>query len=93
MNTTRPVRKPGITVKDIGGETLLYGAEEGAIHILNPTAQVIWELCDGQHTVDDMEQAISASFSVADEHDVTRDIRRTLGVFADKGLLTEGSSL
>jgi hypothetical protein len=37
VNTTRPVHKPGITVKDIGGE-------EEAIHILNPTAHLIWEL-------------------------------------------------
>jgi hypothetical protein len=93
MNTTRPFRKPGITVKDIGGETLLYSGEQEAIHILNPTAQVIWELCDGEHTVEDMEQAIRANFSVAIEHDVTGDIRRTLEVFADKGLLKEGSSL
>jgi hypothetical protein len=83
----RPARKPGITVKDIGGETLLYSAAEEAIHILNPTAQIIWELCDGEHSIEDMEQAIRASFSGADEHDVTADIQRTLGVFASKGLL------
>jgi hypothetical protein len=87
MNTTRPVRKPGITAKDIGGETLLYSAEEEAIHILNPTAQLIWELCDGEHTVEDMEQAIRTSFSVADENDVSGDIWRTLEVFVGKGLL------
>lgn len=87
MNTTRPVRKLGITAKDIGGETLLYSAAEEAIHILNPTAQLVWELCDGEHSMEDMEQAIRASFAVADEHDVTGDIRRTLEVFADKGLL------
>jgi hypothetical protein len=93
VNTTRPVRKPGITVKDTGGETLLYGAEGEAIHILNPTAHLIWELCDGEHTVEDMEQAIRASFSVADEHEVTTDIQRTLAVLASKGLLKEGCSL
>lgn len=87
MNTTRPVRKPGITVKDIGGETLLHSTEEEAIHILNPTAQLIWELCDGEHTVKDMEQVVKARFSVADEHDVAGDIRRTLEAFANKGLL------
>jgi hypothetical protein len=86
MNTTRPIRKPGIIVKDIGGETLLYSADEEAIHILNPTAQLIWELCDGEHTVEDMERAIRASFSVADEHDVVGDIRETLELFASKGL-------
>jgi hypothetical protein len=89
MNTTKPVRKPGITVKDIGGETLLYSAAEEVIHILNPTARLIWELCDGEHSIEDMEQAIWDSFSVADEHDVTGDIQRTLEVFASKGLLNK----
>jgi hypothetical protein len=83
----KPVRKPGITAKNIGGETLLYSAEEEAIHVLNPTAQLIWEFCDGEHTVAGMEQAIRANFSVTGERDVARDIRRTLEVFATKGLI------
>ena len=83
----KPVRKPGITTKNIGDETLLCSAKEEAVHVLNPTAKLIWELCDGQHTVADMEQAIRASFSVADGQDVSRDVQRTLDVFADKGLL------
>ena len=87
MNPTKPIRESGITVKDMGEETFLYSADEEAIHILNPTAQLIWELCDGEHTVADMERAIRASFAVADEHDVTEDIQRTLDIFADKGLL------
>ena len=87
VNTVRPLRKPGILVKDIGGETLLYSAEQEAIHILNPVAKLIWELCDGEHTVEDMEQTIRAGFSVADERDVIRDIRQTLEIFAAKELL------
>lgn len=85
----KPVRKPGITARNIGGETLLYSAEEEAIHVLNPTAQLIWELCDGEHTIASMEQAIRANFSVAGERDVVGDIRRTLEIFAAKGLITE----
>ncbi len=89
MNSVEPKRQPGITVKDIGGETLLYSTDEEAIHILNPTAQLIWELCDGGHSVTDIEQAIRTSFSVPDGHDVIADIRQTLAVFSDKGLLQE----
>jgi len=88
MNTTRPVRTPGIIAQDVGEETLLYSAEGEAIHVLNPTAELIWELCDGEHTVASMEQAIRVSYSVPDGHDVSGDIRRTLGMFAAKGLLT-----
>lgn len=87
MSLTKPVRKPDIIVQDIGDETLLYSAEGQAIHVLNPTAKRIWDLCDGEHTAEDIEQALRASFSIAAEHDVMGDIRRTLEVFADKGLL------
>jgi hypothetical protein len=84
----KPIRKPGITARNIGGETLLYSAEEEAIHVLNPAAELLWELCDGEHTVASMEQAIRANFSVTGERDVAGDIRRTLEVFATKGLTT-----
>lgn len=87
MNTAKPVRKSGIIVQDMGEETLLYSAEGKAIHVLNPTAKRIWELCDGEHTSEDMAQALRASFAIAAEHDVMGDIRKTLEVFADKGLL------
>ena len=85
----KPVRKPDISIKDIGGEALLYNTDEEAIHILNPTAQLIWEFCDGTHTVADIEQAIRTNFSVPDGHDVTADIQQTLAVLIDKGLLQE----
>ena len=87
MPLLKPVRKPGITVKDIGGEILLYNTAEKAIHLLNPTAQLIWELCDGEHTPEDMDHVVRANFSVPDEHNVSADIQQTLAVFADKGLL------
>jgi len=84
---TNPIRNPDIVVKDIGGETLLYDTGDEAVHVLNPTAELIWELCDGEHTVEDMEQVIRAAFSVPDEHDVGEDIRLTLETFSGKGLL------
>ena len=83
----KPVRKPSITAKNVGDEILLCGAEEEAIHVLNATAGLIWELCDGEHTIADMERAIRTSFSVANEQDVHRDVMQTLDVLADKGLL------
>ncbi len=87
MNITKPVRKEGIFIQDIGRETLLYSDKEKLIHVLNPTAKLIWELCDGIHTVEDMERAIRESFSLSREHDVMGDIQRTLDVFARKGMV------
>ena len=88
----KPTHRPGIIAKNIGDETLLYSAEEEAIHVLNATAKLVWELCDGEHTAADMERAIRASFSVPDEQDVGRDVRQTLDILTDKGLLCTSSS-
>jgi hypothetical protein len=85
----KPIRRSGITVKNLGHETLLYSAEGEAIHVLNATAQLIWELCDGKHTVTDIEQSLRTSFSVPAEQDVMADVRRTLETFNDKGLLQQ----
>jgi hypothetical protein len=42
-DSIKPIRRPNVMVQDGEGETLLYGAEAGAIHVLNPTAKHIWE--------------------------------------------------
>ena len=86
---TKAIRKPGMLVQDLGGEMLLYSAREEAIHILNPAAWRIWELCNGEHSVEDMAQVIRVSFSVPDGSDVVGDIQQTLEVFASKGLVDE----
>ena len=82
----RPVRKPGVVARDIGDELFLYEVGGREIHILNPTARLVWELCDGEHAVVDMEQAIKARYSVPQGHDLTADIRPTLELLARKGL-------
>ena len=87
MNTAKPVRKQGLIVQDIGHETLLYSAEGKVVHVLNPTAKLIWELCDGTHTADDMERKLRMNFSTAKEHNVVEDIERTLDLFVSKGII------
>lgn len=87
MSKTVPVRKQDIFIQDIGREALLYSVRGKAFHVLNPTARLIWELCDGNHTVEDIEQAIRENFSMANEYDISGDIRRTLKFFSNKGLI------
>jgi hypothetical protein len=87
MNTTKPLRNPDITLQDIGNEVVLYSATADAVHVLNPTAKLIWELCDGQHTLANIEQVLRANFAIPPDQDVMADIRQTLETFAAKGLL------
>ncbi|MCC7210599.1 MAG: PqqD family protein [Candidatus Brocadia sp.] len=87
IKSVKPLRKPDIAIHHVDNEAILYRNGERTLHVLNPTARLVWELCDGTHTVEDMERSIRASFSVADGCDVARDIRQTIDDFARKGVL------
>lgn len=101
MNGDKPRRIDGFRTKALGNETLLYQANGKAIHVLNPTARRIWELCDGQHTAQEMEQLIRAEFQLPahiegsqpnSQADIAGDIERTLQMFSEAGLLEQSES-
>jgi hypothetical protein len=89
MNVRKYARRPGILASDIGDESLLFSADQETIHVLNPVAKLIWDLCDGTHTLQEIEQAIRAGFSASEDHDVLADVRQTLETFDAQGLLEQ----
>jgi hypothetical protein len=87
MITAKPQQRPNIMANDLGEQMALYSVEGKAVHVLNPTAHLIWDLCDGEHSLEDIEAAIRSSFNVPEDRDVQADIRRTIKELSDKGLL------
>jgi hypothetical protein len=83
----KPQRVPGFVINEVGVETLLYNQENEAIHVLNMTAWVIWDHCDGCHTIEEIERELRDRFHIREEHDVSGDIQRTLAIFQSKGLI------
>lgn len=65
----------------------MYSPDGKGIHVINPTAILIWELCDGMHTPEDMAQIIMKSFSGTQGHDISGEIHQVLDVFVRKGLV------
>ena len=90
-NETWLNRKQDVTAQQLGNELILYDASKKITHTLNPTARRIWELCDGNHTVHDMERVIKTSFSIPDGRDVAHDIQQAIKIFVEKGLLEGGN--
>ena len=68
-------------------DKVLYDAETREIHVLNSTAFFIWELCDGQHSLEDMENLMRSKFSINEEQDVFQDIKVIVKSLCDKRLL------
>ena len=82
-----PKTKAGISCKQMGEEMVLYDTQTESIHTLNPTAHYIWELCDGQHTQEDIVKQVKTNFADTEVHDVRIQVQEVLDHFRSENLL------
>ncbi len=91
MNTPvlskRPIRNPEVWLRKAVGETAIYDPANGAVHLLNETALAIWELCDGETTVEEMVTAVCDLCGMHRDI-VVEDVDGILTAFGAAGLLT-----
>ncbi len=87
-STTRiPLKKEQIVIRDIGDEAVLYNPETKAIHVLNKTSSMVWEYCDGKHSLKMIENKIMEKFNVSNTQYVKDDIREIISQFSELGLI------
>lgn len=91
MYSPKPLQRQEVAVVYLGEELLLRPPDGKATHVLNQTARLIWELCDGEHTAEDIEAAVRARFATPPDQDVLEDVRRILRIFDGHGLLASDS--
>lgn len=84
---TRPLRSQQVLRQSMGADMALYDPVADVLHVLNATAATIWDLCDGEHTPDDMERVLRSRFRASAHHDVMRDVERALELFVTKDLI------
>ncbi|MFQ5766929.1 MAG: PqqD family protein [Acidobacteriota bacterium] len=82
-----PERRPDVQTRSGTRHRLLYDGRDNVFHELNETAEFIWNLCDGLHSLDQMEQAMRQHFDVPSGVDIRADIQRTLKTLEKRGLL------
>ena len=87
MSDTYPIVNSSVNMTVMDEETLVINGDD--IHVLNETAAFIWRLCDGQHTLPQIEAALREEYAVPPDHDAGGDITHTLADFRAKGLLEE----
>jgi hypothetical protein len=68
-------------------ETTIYDPGLGSVFLLNDTALAIWELCDGETTVEEMVTAVCELCGMHRDI-VVEDVDRILTAFGAAGLLT-----
>ena len=82
-----PIKSPQVKLQNLGHETVCYDPVQKAVHILNPTARLIWDLCNGEHTIEEIEGIVRSSFEIPDGQDLAQDIKNTLETFSVKKLI------
>lgn len=74
----RPRQAPDLQSRPLGDELLIYAPSQGVVHILNRTARVIWERCDGAHTPAAIARVLEEHFDVTENRAPADDVMRTL---------------
>lgn len=85
-----PKRKPCVFLEEIDREGVLCSEHTDKIHALNQTALFIWNLCDGQHSIESIAGALVNHFTNVNFTTAMDDVARTIDSFRDLHLL-EGS--
>lgn len=69
MNNLPQSRQSDIVVQELVKETLIYDLKINKAFRFNETSALVWQLCDGQHSVEQISQGLSRqlNFTVSDE--------------------------
>jgi hypothetical protein len=84
--SSRPCRKRGLERRTTNGQTVLIEPRGRVEHVLNDTALALWELCDGETTVEEMVVAAIGLFD-AQGGRLEQDVLAALDTMTDQGLL------
>lgn len=82
------MRLEGAAAVELDGNVAIYDDVGQMLIMLNSSAAVIWECCDGSTTVDEMVRDLAAAHP-DDAAVIGEDVRQTLRKLAELGLVTD----
>jgi hypothetical protein len=62
--TDLPTRRDGLEVNDVADGCVVYDAASDRVHYLNGTAAIVFELCTGDISVDEMAAFLQRTFEL-----------------------------
>jgi hypothetical protein len=72
--------------ESMGGEMVLFHPQTQQILYSNATGALVWSLCDGQRTVDDIVQLLSEAYPDASA-EIATDVHESLETFDRYGAI------
>lgn len=86
----RPRRVPGTFLEHEGARLRISGPEKEAVVVVNESAAAVFELCDGETTIDEMVTAICDASSTPPAR-ARDDVEKTLVELERAGLVNFGA--
>jgi len=82
-----PLPDKEFTLEELDNELLLYHPTKTTTVYMNETASIIWRLCDGERTINEIISLIKDSYPEAGSG-VEQDVEATLKMFSDHGAIS-----
>ena len=80
-----------LTLKEVGGDLVLYDPANQDVHVLNASAARVFQLCDGSHAPEDIAKALVESFDGVEYDQACEDVETTLHVLETKHLVIQAN--
>jgi len=84
-----PKKCTGFLIEQMDGETVLLHPAKNIIIHANETAALIWQLCDGNNTEQDIVKILSSAYPDSRDQ-ITRDVPETIQRLRAQGALDGG---
>jgi PqqD family protein of HPr-rel-A system len=91
MAAMKPRARDDLAVVELDGEVVIYDEASGNLHHLNPSATIVFSLCDGTATIRELSEEISGVFEL-EPSEVERQIRSVVREFRAQDLLANPTS-
>jgi hypothetical protein len=82
----RPRRSEGYRVEALDDEILLYHPGQTRVIALNPTAALLWNLCDGSRTTGEIVAALREAYPEA-AAEIPGDVEELIATFKEHGAI------
>jgi PqqD family protein of HPr-rel-A system len=76
----RPGKAAEVLELDMGDGVILYNHDSRLVHHLNPSAALLWRLCDGEATVKELAGEIAGEYGL-EPHKVLEEISAVIAEF------------
>ena len=85
----RPARRADVLELDMGDGLIIYNHDGDLVHHLNPSAGIVWQLCDGLASVADIGRDVAETYDL-DPDEVCAQVATVVAEFEALGLVDDG---